>query len=198
MKSDTIVDEIHENLKKLLNPKRLRHAEGVLDYSVKLARIHGENEESVSIAALYHDYFRNLKSDELLAKADEFGVLVSEWESNRPVLLHGRLAAIHLRQNYPDLENLEQILEAVRFHTSGFSFSSGIGKILFISDSVEVNREFQGVDLLREMAVENLDRTCLEILKNKIKRSTEKGNVILPETINAYNKMIMNGVEIDD
>lgn len=198
MKSDMIVEKIHDELKTLLKPKRLRHAEGVLDYSVKLAERHGVDSEAVSIAALYHDYFRNLDPEKLIEKAETYGVTISEWDRKRPVLLHGKLAAMDLKEKYPDLKYLDEIYEAVMFHTSGYPFGSDIGKILFVSDSVEVNRQFDGVEALRNLAMVDLDQTCFAILKNKIKHAMEKGTVILPETIMAYNEMIMNGVGKDD
>jgi len=198
LKSAMIVEKIHDELKTLLKPKRLRHAEGVLDYSVMLAKRHGIDENSAKIAALYHDYFRNLKNDELLQKTAAFGIVPNEYEISKPILLHGKLAAADLLSKYPDIENAEAIAEAVKYHTSGYSFSSDIGKILFISDSVEVNRDFEGVERLRKMAMEDLDLTCFEIVKNKIGHSISKGNIILTETLYAYNKMIMNGVGNND
>jgi predicted HD superfamily hydrolase involved in NAD metabolism len=182
----------------MLKPKRLRHAEGVLDYSVKLAEKHDVSVDSVKIAALYHDYFRNKTLKELLEMAENKNVVINPWERQRPILLHGKLAAVDLKEKYPEIENLDFICEAVKNHTSGYLFTSDIGKILFISDSVEVNRDFDGVEGLRENAMENLDETCFKILKNKIKHAIEKEHVILPETIIAYNNMIMNGVDKSD
>ncbi len=198
MKSDMIVEQIKEQIKDKLNPKRLRHTLGVLDYSLMLAKRHDVDSRSVTIAALYHDSYRNHTREELLRLAQENNIYISPEEEFNPVLLHGPLAASTLRHRYPDLENIDEIVDAVKYHTSGYYFKSKIGKILFIADSLENNRVYPGADELRKLSLEDLDGTFKKIIQAKLGFSLKKGQLILQETVIAYNKLIIYGAENDD
>ena len=198
MKSDMIVEEITKRLKNQLNPKRLQHTMGVLDYSVLLADKHNEDQFPVKIAALYHDAFRNHKHDELLLLAKENKMQLSDEEQKNPLLLHGRLAAFDLSKRYPELSRLDEIAEAVQYHTSGYPFGSKIGKIIFVADSLEKNRLYPGIDELRKVSIKNLDAAFFMILKGKIKFALQKEHLLLKETVSAYNHILINGETIDD
>lgn len=198
MKSDMIVEEILSRIKKTLNPKRLKHTMGVLDYSILLAEKHNEEIFPVKVGALYHDAYRNHKRSELIKIAKENHLKIRPEEKFNPILLHGRLAAYDLKKTYPNLPKIDKIAEAVRYHTSGYFFSSNIGKIVFISDSLEKNRIYPGVDELRKISMEDLNTAFLLILKGKIRLALEKNQIILKETLNAYNKSLINGEKIND
>jgi len=188
-----IAEEIIGRIKKTLNPKRLKHTMGVLDYSILLAEKHTEESFPVKIAALYHDAYRNHKKKELLQIAKKNNLEITSEEQFNPVLLHGKLAANDLKNRYPTLSRLDEIAQAVRYHTSGYNFASKIGKIVFIADSLEKNRIYPGVDELRKLSVEDLNSAFFLILKGKIRLALEKKHLVLKETINAYNQTIING-----
>ncbi|HRW33548.1 MAG TPA: bis(5'-nucleosyl)-tetraphosphatase (symmetrical) YqeK [Thermotogota bacterium] len=198
MKSDMIVKEITKRLKNQLNPKRLQHTMGVLDYSVLLADKHNEEQFQVKIAALYHDAFRNRKRDELLVLANENQMHLSDEELKNPLLLHGRLAADDLKKRYPELSRIDEIAEAVHYHTSGYQFGSKIGKIIFVADSLEKNRVYPGIDELRKLSLQDLDAAFFLVLKGKIKYALQKGHLLLKETVFAYNRILINGETIND
>ncbi|MFP4461170.1 MAG: bis(5'-nucleosyl)-tetraphosphatase (symmetrical) YqeK [Thermotogota bacterium] len=193
MKSDIIVDEIIERIKKTLNPKRLKHTMGVLDYSILLADKHKEEHLSVQVAALYHDAYRNHTKKELIDIARKNNLKLSQEEEFNPVLLHGRLAAKDLKNRYPQLSRIDEIAQAVQYHTTGYNFPSKIGKIIFIADSLEKNRIYPGVDELRKLSIEDLDAAFFLILQGKIRLALEKNHLILKETVITYNKYLMNG-----
>jgi len=188
-----IVKEIMTRIKKTLNPKRLKHTMGVLDYSILLAEKYNEEIFPVKIGALFHDAYRNHKSNELLKIAKKNHLKITPEEKFNPILLHGRLAAYDLKKNYPNLSEIDKIAEAVQYHTSGYLFDSNIGKIVFIADSLEKNRIYPGVEELRKLSMEDLNAAFFLILKGKVRLALEKNQIILKETLNAYNKNLING-----
>jgi len=193
-----IVEEIVAEIKKELNPKRLKHTMGVFDYSVLLAEKHGEELQPVQIGALYHDAFRNHKKSELIQIAKKNRFQLTQEEMFNPVLLHGKLAANALRQKYPNLLRLDEIAEAVQYHTSGYPFRSKIGTIVFIADSLEKNRIYPGVEALRKLSMEDLNAAFFSIIKGKIRLALEKKQLILRETINTYNQLMIHGEKTYD
>ena len=198
MKSDMIVEEITERIKKELSPKRLKHTMGVLDYSVLLADKHDEETDPVKIAALTHDAYRKHKKRELIHIAKDYDLKITPEEAYNPILLHGRLAALDLKKRYPKLSRLDEIVEAVQYHTSGYTFTSKIGKIVFIADSLEKNRIYPGVEELRKRSIENLDDAFFMILKGKFRFAIQKNRLVLKETVAAYNHLIMTGETDND
>jgi len=198
LKSDMIVEEIITRVKEELNPKRLKHTMGVLDYSVLLAEKHDEDCLPVKIAALYHDAYRNHKKNELIRIAKKNKMTITAEEQFNPILLHGRLAANDLRNRYPSLSRIDEISEAVQYHTSGYTFSSKIGKIVFIADSLEKNRIYPGVEDLRKLSIVDLNEAFFLILKGKVRLALEKNHIVLKETINAYNSTLINREIIHD
>ncbi len=198
LKSDMIVEEIIKRIKQELNPKRLKHTLGVLDYSVLLAEKHNEDSLPIKIAALYHDAFRNHKKKELIQIATKNGITITAEEQFNPILLHGKLAANDLRTRYPSLSRIDEIAQAVQYHTSGYTFSSKIGKIVFIADSLEKNRIYPGVEELRKLSIVDLNSAFFLILKGKVRLALEKNHIILKETLKAYNSTLINEEIIHD
>lgn len=191
MKYDTIVEELRNRLQKEVSEKRLLHSEGVLDFAVRLANRYDVPEYMVKIAALAHDTFRSHSANELFVIALDMGIRPDRFESEKPKLLHGKVSAVDLKLRYPNLKNVNIIANAVRYHTSGYPFKEPVGKILFLSDSLEENRYYPGIDKLRKLAFEDLDKTFFEIVKNKIRFAVDKEGFVLPNTIKTYNSFVL-------
>jgi nicotinate-nucleotide adenylyltransferase len=77
-------------------------------------------------------------SEELLELAGKDGEGFSKTERERPSLLHGRAAAVLLRDRF-GIHN-EDILEAVRYHTTGCEGMGPLAKVIYIADKIEVSR----------------------------------------------------------
>ena len=71
---------------------------------------------------------------------------------------------------------------------------SKLEKIIFVADMVEEHRDFPGVDRLREVMYENLDKMVYLCYESTIKFNEEKGNTIHPAAyeIRDYFKKIMD------
>ena len=76
-----------------LSYHRMQHTLGVEMTALQLARLYGVDEEKACTAALLHDYAKQLPSDQLLAKAQAYGLEIGDFERARPDLLHGPVAA---------------------------------------------------------------------------------------------------------
>ena len=73
-----------------------------------------------------------------------------------PDLLHGPIAAAIMEHELGITD--EDILNAVRYHTTGRPGMSRLEKIIYMADLVEENRAFEGVEALREAVQTDLDR----------------------------------------
>ena len=62
----------------------------------------------------------------------------------------------------------KKILDAIRFHTLGDVKMTLFDKIIYIADLISEERNYKGVEILREMAYNNIDRAILISVDNTI------------------------------
>ncbi|MDN5342901.1 bis(5'-nucleosyl)-tetraphosphatase (symmetrical) YqeK [Oceanotoga sp. DSM 15011] len=181
---DFIKKEIEENL----SERRLKHVYSVKDYIEKLSKIFSLDSKKCEIAALGHDIFREKNSNTLMEQAKKYKLNLKMYEINYPLLLHGKIAALYLKEKY---ELDEEIYQAIYYHTSGCINSNDITKALVISDSAEQTRDYKGVEELRKISEKSLDEAYNYVMKGKITYALKNRLLILDETIEYWNKHVL-------
>ena len=142
-------------IRKKLKKKRYEHCLRVEKMALKLAERYGLEEKDAQTAALLHDLAKSMSDQDLLAAAGNYGLAVDTVRRMKPDLLHGPVAAEMMKR---DLEIVdEDVLNAVRYHTTGRAGMSELEKIIYLADLTEEGRIFPGVDELREIAFRDLD-----------------------------------------
>ena len=139
----------------------VRHVGRVLDEALPLARLWVADEERVELAVWGHDLFRSESPAEQIRLAGEVGVEIDADSRDYPILLHGPIAAVVLRERFGITD--EEALLAVRDHTSGLARMSLLAKILLISDKIEKKKR-RGIPQLadiRRLARRDLDTAIL-------------------------------------
>ncbi|PLV60309.1 bis(5'-nucleosyl)-tetraphosphatase (symmetrical) YqeK [Thermotoga sp. KOL6] len=193
----TVVSELETIVSRILSKRRITHVRSVIDFSKKLGEIYGVDLDRLELAALSHDMFRDIPPRKLLKIAQVYGLEISELERIHPVLLHGKVAAEYLKRRFN--VNDEEVLLAVAYHTSGHVSFKEIGKILFIADSLEYTRDFPGVDVLRKIAFRSLEEGFFQVLKNKIFYAVGRDLLLIPETVELWNSILMKrGGHVDE
>ncbi len=183
-----VLQELHRISKLLLSDKRFLHVKSCVDFAVQLAKIYRVDEDRVAIAGFAHDIFRDIKTDVLLKMAAAYKIRITKLERLNPILLHGKVAAEFVKRRFN--LNDREILQAIAYHTSGKKNLSDIGKIVFLSDSLEENRIYDNVDWLRQVAKQDLDQALFLVTQNKILYAIKKGLFILPETVSMWNWLV--------
>lgn len=180
--------EMEAYIKKRLNKNRYEHSLSVRDTAVKLAMHYGVDAFKAGIAGLIHDCAKDLKDDELLKTAREQGYEVDEVSEASPQLLHGLVAAA-IGENDFGVKDTD-ILNAVRYHTTGREKMSSLEKIVYLADYIEPLRQFNGVEELRKRAFESLDEALLLSFDNTIVFVVSRGELLHKDTILARNYLI--------
>jgi nicotinate-nucleotide adenylyltransferase len=166
--------ELWRRLSGRLDGKRLRHVRGVAETARALAKAHGADAEKAELAALFHDWFRG-------ADAGETGRLARDWGidgavAGNPALLHGRLAAELMAREYGIVD--EDVLDAVRYHTTGRAGMSKLEMLLYVADAAEPGRGSPRADSLRELAARDLRKACAEAVEGSIAFVRMKGETL--------------------
>ncbi|MED0662605.1 bis(5'-nucleosyl)-tetraphosphatase (symmetrical) YqeK [Geobacillus thermodenitrificans] len=174
-------------VKEQLTEHRYEHTLGVVETAVKLAERYGADVKKAELAAIFHDYakFRPVEEMKQLILAQNMPNDLLVYNSE---LWHAPVGA-YLVQTEVGIDDPE-VLDAIRYHTSGRAGMTLLEKIIYLADYIEPGRRFPGVDDVRRLAEEDLNRALLQAVKNTIAFLLEKGQLIYPDTIHAYNSLV--------
>ncbi len=177
-------------LKEKLSEKRFIHSLNVAKAAVKLAEIYGADKELAYTAGLIHDCCKDTPAGEQLSYMLGNGMELTECEINTAKLYHAMCGSIYIRNEFG--VNNQDIINAVRYHTTGRKGMSLLEKIVFIADFIGEERDYNGVEIMREKALKSLDEAIVEGLSFTIKDLTDREALIHPDTIDAYNDALLN------
>jgi nicotinate-nucleotide adenylyltransferase len=161
-----------------LSKPRLSHSREVARLASELCDRFHADEEKGYIAGMAHDLARELDPAEILLLAETDGIPLSDWERERPLLLHGRAAAAVLTKHtgYGDAETLQ----AIRDHVTGRGSMGTISKIVFAADFLEPTRDFVSPEFRRRTLALSLDEMTLAVLERKLHYVRAEGKEIAP------------------
>lgn len=177
--------EFLEILKKRLTPQRLYHSICVAEQAKHLAEIFGGDTEKSYTAGLIHDIMRYEPPEKMIEMIESDGQTLTESEKNITVTLHAVAGEVYLRKELGVAD--EEILSAVRYHTTGKEDMSLLQKIIYVADLTSEDREYLDVKEVRELAEKSLDKTCLRGLSFTIEDNARKCRPIHIDTVKAYN-----------
>ncbi|WP_432664247.1 bis(5'-nucleosyl)-tetraphosphatase (symmetrical) YqeK [Wukongibacter baidiensis] len=182
------LEYIKSVLKNKLPHRRYKHSLGVCESATWLARKHDACQSKAEVAGLLHDYAKYLDGYEARKYIKEFHIQIDEVIDLNIDLAHGLIAAELIKSEFK-IED-EEILNAVRYHTTGRRGMTSLEKIIYLADYIEPNRRFPGVDEIRNIAKYDLNRAVLMALDNSIKHVISKGLLIHHNSIFARNALI--------
>jgi predicted HD superfamily hydrolase involved in NAD metabolism len=106
-----------------------------------------------------------------------------------PELWHGPVAASIVQERMGIRD--EDVLNAIRYHTTGRAGMTRLEKIIYLADYIEPGRQFPGLDEVRELAEKDLDSAVKKAIGNTIIFLVEKSAPIFPDTFKAYNDLLL-------
>ena len=161
-------DCIFEFIEEKYPERRKLHIYGVCLTAKKLARRYGGDVKKAETAALFHDMFRS---------ASDLG--------------HGELASAAMARDY-GIDD-EDVLNAVRYHTTGRPGMSLLEKIIYLADAIEPSRDYPGVEKIRALAYKDIDRACMLLMDQTIEYIMKNGSTLDAITIRARNYLKKEG-----
>ena len=163
----------------LLNPNRVRHVLGCRDTAVELARRWGADETDAARAGMLHDITKALDGPLQLTVCQEYGKILDAFSRKYPKTLHaltGSLVAERIFGENP------QVVAAIRNHTTGRADMSLLETIIYVADYMEPNRDFPGVEKLRELAFSDIYAALKLGLSMTLDHLARQGSEVSPET----------------
>jgi len=171
-----------------VNDKRFAHTLGIEKMAVAIAERCGADISAAQTAAILHDAFKCISKEEKQQLASKYHITEKEIIEKNPDLLHGPIAAEAVKRDL-GIDD-EDILNAIRWHTTGRAGMSTLEKIIYSADVIEETRSYEGVEKLREAALAEIHSGCFTIMKEVLLFLIQTEQPILGETITAYNAML--------
>ena len=184
------IQEYKKLLESRLNKGRFYHSLCVADEAKRLAEKYGGNEEKCYLAGLLHDITKNSSPEEHLEIFKNNNITLSDIEMSAEKLWHAVSGAIYIKNNLNITD--EEILDAVRFHTTAKADMSLTAKILYLADFTSKDRNYPDVNIIRNLVDKSLDEAFIYALKYSIIDLTERSKAIHPDTVAAFNETVLN------
>lgn len=177
-------------LKERLSPYRLHHSLEVAKSAEQLAEKYGYDAQKAYLMGLLHDITKEADAEETFSIAEKYSIFMTQLEKDNKKLWHAITGAGYIK-NELGIDD-DEILTAVRYHTTGRMGMSLGEKILFIADFISSDRTYDGVESMRQKAQISLETAMLEGIEFTITELVEKHAPVHPDTFNAYNDIIVN------
>ncbi|MCI7255572.1 MAG: bis(5'-nucleosyl)-tetraphosphatase (symmetrical) YqeK [Oscillospiraceae bacterium] len=166
--------------KKRLSAKRYQHTLNVRRMAVKLAKRWGADPEKAALAALLHDTAKELPREEMLQILNDNAIMAENAQNRPSPVWHGICAAI-LAQTQWGVED-EEVLSAIRCHTTGKPGMSLLDEIVFLADMTSAERDYPEVDYLRKLEKKDIHQAMREALEMNLHWLEESGKPVDEET----------------
>lgn len=182
---ETQIAQLTEKMKEVLDHKRMRHTLSVADTAACLAMCHGADPYKAYIAGLLHDCAKCLKNKKKLELAKEYDLPVNDAARENPDLLHAALGAELAARVYGIQD--DEILSAIRWHTTGKPDMTDLEMIVYIADYIEIHRKpLPLLEKARQSAFSDLEECMCIILESTLSFLGKKGAAIDPVTNETY------------
>jgi len=184
-------ENVRTYLEKKLDKKRIAHSVGTANVASTLADKHNADTQKAYLAGLLHDIAKGICGDELDRLLNTYGIVADDTEQQNPELLHGRLGAAMVRDELGIAD--EDILNAIRWHTTGRAGMSLLEKIIYLADLIEPTRNFEGICDIRALSEDDIDVAMCAALTQVMDFVRRKGFALHPNSLMAYNDCIKGG-----
>ncbi|MHB1452538.1 MAG: nicotinate (nicotinamide) nucleotide adenylyltransferase [Saccharofermentanales bacterium] len=183
------LSEYEFRLRSLISAQRLVHSLNTMKESVRLGRLYGASLEKCAVAGLLHDCTKHNKSG--MFTFEEMGFINGNHAETIGIpaeIEHAYSGSVYAQRNF-GIED-EEILNAIKFHTTSRPDASRVEKIVFIADKIEPGRTFHRIDEIREIAYRNLDDGLRECLIDIILHLGQTGKTVHPDTVAALKSLV--------
>ena len=198
------LDSLYASVKESMSEKRFRHTAAVADMAVRLGELFAPDKVDIlRAAALLHDITKEYSTEKQLQILGDFGIMITEQDILTPKTLHAKTAALLIEHRYPEFADSE-VIQAVRYHTTGRAGMTMTEKIVYFADYIDDTRTFPDCVMLREsfwsaapeqMSEEDRQEHFRGLLVLSFDKTIEAlilgGSIISEDTLAARNDLIL-------
>lgn len=178
---------INEDIKMKLSEHRYIHSIGVMEKAEELALHYGLDTRKARLIGLAHDIAKQMSIEEIEEYIEAYEIELDEVEKINTSLIHAKIGADICKREY----NFDdEMVNAIKYHTTGRPEMTMMEKIIFIADKIEDNRSYIGVERTRKLTLEDIDEAIIETINHTTQYCIEKNDLIHPNSINTRNYLL--------
>ena len=177
-------------IKERMGDKRYIHSVNVARAAKYLEEKYGADVEKAVIAGILHDVTKETPYDIQLKIMQENGIILDSVQQVSPKLWHAISGSVYVKTQLGITD--AEILNAIRYHTSGRENMSLLEKVIFVADFIGEERDYKGVDVMRKKAESSLDEAMLYGVTFSITDLAARQCAIDQNTLALYNQLIIN------
>ncbi len=182
-------EEFKSLIKGKLKESRFIHSLNVADSAKELAHLYGCDEEKAYTAGLLHDVMKNASEEEQLNVINKAGWQLTDCEKANNKLWHAIAGAAFMKTELGIADN--ELIEAVRYHTTARKNMSVLEKVIYVADFVSADRNYPEVDEVRKASRESLEKAMMLGLEFCIQEIAKRRQILHPDSVDAYNEIIL-------
>ncbi len=205
--TEEMLDSLRADIAKHLSQRRYEHTLEVEKMVCVLAGIFCPDKMlDLRAAALLHDITKEYDEKVHVSMLSKPGIEFKKEERLAPKTFHARTAALLIPEIYSEFAD-DDVVAAVRWHTTGRAGMTLTEKLLYLADYIDYSRTFEDCVKLRdfffskklekmseEERMAHLDKTLLKSFDMTISAILAEGRVISPDTISARNELLATTV----
>ena len=173
------MEELEKVVISLLNPNRVAHVLGCRDTAVELAKHWGVDVTDAARAGILHDITKAIDGPLQLTLCEAYGKILSDFSKRYPKTLHALTGSLVAQRIFG--EN-EAVVSAIEHHTTGKANMNLLETIIYVADYMEPNRNFPGVEKLRELAFSDIQAALKLGLEMTLEHLKRQGSEVSPES----------------
>ena len=131
--------ELYNEVQKRLSEKRFRHSEGVVKRAIEYAQVYNVDINTVKLVAIAHDIAKELTTEEVNFYIQKYNIVLDDIEKINKDLIHAKVGA-YICKNIYDFS--DDMVNAIKYHTTGKKNMSILEKIIYLADATEENRKY--------------------------------------------------------
>lgn len=159
--------KLRKKVKDVMTKARYEHTLGVEFTAASLAMRYGVDIDKAEIAGLLHDCAKCIDDEDKFDDCKKYKIELTDVEKRNPFLVHSKLGAVYANKLY-GIDD-EEVISAIRFHTTGKPDMTLLEKIIFIADYIEPGRDkAPNLKEIRQMAFIDIDEAMYMILKDTL------------------------------
>lgn len=181
-------------IRSLMGDYRYTHSVNVAREAVTLARLYGADEKKAYTAGILHDVTKEFSREEQLQIIRDGGIILDSVQLIAPKLWHSISGSVYVQTHF-GITDID-IINAVRYHTTGRAGMSLFEKIIYTADYTSEERSYPGAEVMREKSRKSLDEAMIFSCQFTLQNLSSKEAAIHPDQLFCYNELVLKGKNI--
>ena len=182
-------EKLYKIVKEKLSEKRFKHSEAVVKRALEYAEVYRLDKNIVKLCSIAHDIAKELTDEEIKYYINKYHIELDEITKINKNIWHSKIGAEICKNEFGFTEDM---VNAVKYHTTGRDNMSLLEKVICLADATEETRPYDDVQEYVNYVIEDIDYAMFKISKLVIEKLTNKEILIHLDTVKCYNYYLKN------